>query len=177
MKTKEIVAVIVGLLGIANLAGIVPAIRAGAPALEIALILIFGACAVIVAAGILKKKRGCRPYGYAAILSAAAYFAVSVWYFATQKEGVERLVLLSASIVGALLVSAFWCFVWYRQQKYFLPDEEKKTAANPEGCVRPERSGAVNTTGVEQAPASPAASQGRPGLSGGPEMKPRPTKD
>ena len=33
---------------------------------------------------------------------------------------------------------------------------------NPESCVRPERSGAVNTTGVEQAPASPEASQGRP---------------
>ena len=33
---------------------------------------------------------------------------------------------------------------------------------NLEGCVRPERSGAVNTTIVEQAPASPEAPQGRP---------------
>jgi len=31
-----------------------------------------------------------------------------------------------------------------------------------EGCVRPERSGAVNTTIVEQAPASPEVPQGRP---------------
>jgi len=34
--------------------------------------------------------------------------------------------------------------------------------ANLEGCVRPERSGAVNTTIVEQAPASPEVPQGRP---------------
>ena len=39
---------------------------------------------------------------------------------------------------------------------------ERKTEPNLEGCVRPERSGAVNTTIVEQAPASPEAPQGRP---------------
>ncbi len=43
--------------------------------------------------------------------------------------------------------------------------------ANLAGRVRPERGGAVNTTGVEQAPASPEAPQGRPGSSGGPETK------
>lgn len=43
-----------------------------------------------------------------------------------------------------------------------LPTDED--LANPEGCVRPERSGAVNTTSVEQA-------------RGGPETKPQPTKD
>ena len=38
----------------------------------------------------------------------------------------------------------------------------RKGRANLEGCVRPERSGAVNTTIVEQAPASPEVPQGRP---------------
>ncbi len=42
--------------------------------------------------------------------------------------------------------------------------EVVKRTANPEGCVRPERSGAVNTTFVEQA-------------RGGPETKPQPAKD
>ena len=40
----------------------------------------------------------------------------------------------------------------------------RKSEANPESCVRPERSGAVNTTSAEQA-------------RGGPETKPQPTKD
>ena len=40
--------------------------------------------------------------------------------------------------------------------------EDGKKWPNLEGCVRPERSGAVNTTIVEQAPASPEVPQGRP---------------
>jgi hypothetical protein len=62
-------------------------------------------------------------------------------------------------------------------ESYFDPQKHENAALNLEGCVRSERSGAVNTTGVEQAPASPEATQGGLGLKGGLETKPQPPRN
>ena len=67
-----------------------------------------------------------------------------------------------------------------RRNAKAVPAPRKKSEErcdNLEGCIRPKRGGAVNTTLAEQATASPEAVAGQAGLRGGPETKPQPSKN
>ncbi len=75
---------------------------------------------ISVAFGILKKRPFAWPLGFFLIGLSAIYYVLSLLPFALEKTGFERAVLLSASIIGALLVTLYWGFIWHRQRIYFL---------------------------------------------------------
>lgn len=62
-----------------------------------------------------KKPRISGLLGVATIVLAAFWFALRVVSFALTKEGLERVVLTCAGVIGALLVSIYWLRFW--QQK------------------------------------------------------------
>jgi hypothetical protein len=115
----KILAAILLLLGLGNLVGAL----AGGPRWETVLGVVIGVALIAVAAGILKRKSFAWPLGFTAIGLGTIYFVVSSLSFAAGKEGFERIVLLSSCVIGALLVAAYWSWIWYRQRGYFVPDE------------------------------------------------------
>ena len=88
------------LLGLGNLVGAF----AGGARWETVLGVVIGVALIAVAAGILKRKSFAWPLGFTAIGLGTIYFVVSSLSFAVGKEGVERIVLLSSCVIGALLV-------------------------------------------------------------------------
>jgi hypothetical protein len=119
----KIAAGILVLLGLGNLAGIIPAVQSGAK-LDTLFAVLIGCACLGVAAGILKKKSFAWPLGFVVIGLGALYVPINALPFAFGKEGVERTVLVSSCVVGPLLVAAYWSRVWYRQRSYFTQNEE-----------------------------------------------------
>ena len=80
---------------------------------------VIGGALIAVAVGILRKKAFAWPLGFAAIGLGAIHFVFGVLSFAVGKEGVARTVIISSCFIGALMVTAYWSWLWYRQREYF----------------------------------------------------------
>jgi hypothetical protein len=119
----KILAYFLVLAGIVGVLGAAPALFGGAGRLKAVFALIDGLMALLVGAGILKKKRFAWPLGFAFILMGALYFIAEVVPFALQKQGAERTVILASCVIGSALVCIFWASVWYRQRIYFSAEE------------------------------------------------------
>jgi len=115
-QKMKVVAAILLLCGFGNL---VAASDGGAVWWAATFSAVIGGALIAVAVGILRKKAFAWPLGFAAIGLGATHFVVGVLSFAIGKEGVARTVIISSCLVGALLVTAYWSWLWYRQREYF----------------------------------------------------------
>ena len=84
---------------------------------------LLGVFALLVGVGILMKNRFAWFLGFACILFGSLSFLAEAVPFALQKQGAERAVILVSSVIGGLLVGAFWGLVWYRKRGYFSAKE------------------------------------------------------
>ena len=112
----KVVAAILLLCGLGNL---VAAFDGGAVWWAATFSAVTGGSLIAVAVGILGKKAFAWPLGFAAIGLGATHFVVVAFSFAVGKEGAERTVLISSCLIGAVLVTAYWSWLWYRQREYF----------------------------------------------------------
>jgi len=115
----RILAYVLVVAGVINALSAVPSLFGGAVPISAVLALLFGLLALVVGVGILMKSRFAWFLGFACILFGSLSFLAEAVPFALQKQGAERAVILVSSVIGGLLVGAFWELVWYRKRGYF----------------------------------------------------------
>lgn len=120
----KIVAAVLALLGAGNLIGFITAIVKGSFTVDQAADLPSCLLAFLVAWGILKKKRYAWMLGFVLIAISAIYFPVNVSH-STQLPNGDRVLILTISSIGALVVAIYWTVLWRGQRSYFYPNEKK----------------------------------------------------
>lgn len=119
----KILAYVLVVAGIINALSAAPSLFGGDVPISAVLARLFGVFALLVGGGILMKNRFAWFLGFACILFGSLCFLAEAVPFALQKQGAERAVILVSSVIGGLLVVAFWGLVWYRKRGYFYAEE------------------------------------------------------
>lgn len=125
-RGMKIVAAALAIGGIANLAGGIIALVKGGPARSVTTDFIFAFLILLIAWGVVKKRRYAWILGFVVILASAIGFVWDVSHSAPVQSGNDRVVVLVFSWVGASLVAIYWSVLWYGQRRYF--DAEDKAA-------------------------------------------------
>jgi hypothetical protein len=120
----KIVAAALAIGGIANLAGGIIALVKGGPARSVTTDFIFAFLILLIAWGVVKKRRYAWILGFVVILASAIGFVWDVSHFAPVQSGNDRVVVLVFSWIGASLVAIYWSVLWYGQRRYFDAEDE-----------------------------------------------------
>ncbi|MDB6095121.1 MAG: hypothetical protein JWM32_2683 [Verrucomicrobia bacterium] len=118
-RGMKIVAVVLVIFGVGNLIGSIAALGKGGITVTVASEFSSGMLALLVAWGILKKKRYAWILGFVLIATAAIYFPVSVFRSLPAQNGTDQIVLLMFGTLGALAVAIYWAVLWRAQRSYF----------------------------------------------------------
>ena len=114
-------AVIIAIFGIFNLRALPTALRQVEnprwPLILLASVL--GILLLTAAIGIWTQKKFAWYLGFLAIAWASVYFGAQVLYSLPEVSNVQKVIICVLCLVGAVLVTAFWSIVWYRQKKWF----------------------------------------------------------
>ncbi len=73
-------------------------------------------CIIVFALNYRRKPAFLGPLGYWIIGLSSVTFLIQILGFAFEKIGAERLVLVSAGLIGTPLVALYWVGVWNRMK-------------------------------------------------------------
>jgi hypothetical protein len=121
----RIVAAALTLGGLANLVGFISVAVKGGATVSLATYFIFSFLSLLLAWGILKKKRYAWFLGFAFIGISAIYFPLNVSHSTQMQNAGDRVLILTISSVGTLVVAIYWAILWRGQRSCFYPSEKE----------------------------------------------------
>jgi hypothetical protein len=80
---------------------------------------LLGLLLIGIAVGIWKRLMLAWQWGFVAIGLSPIFFVAQVCSELPAVNTNEKIVIITASSLGATLVGSYWWFVWYRQKKWF----------------------------------------------------------
>jgi hypothetical protein len=80
---------------------------------------VFGAFLIWIAVGIWKRRLAAWRFGFVAIVLCTVDCIVEICFALPDVSTVQKFIIIISSLVGGILVAAFWSFIWYRQKNWF----------------------------------------------------------